>query len=346
MPSHILPINHGNFEVDYSNYIGTRTYVSNGLYSGLRFLVVLLLGCSVAFGVFQGIQLGESLAFKVGISALFVAIEGSLVFFAAVVYPDGVRWVACLIAGVGVIALSVMTTAGFLLSQQYAQEHKLDDVKRAYVERLQTQASMLSVTNVKDRGSLGILNNRIEEGLRDLDTVKGSKSTAFFHGLSATSGYSVEAIQFLGVILVAITSLTTSIALSSYLERLYCSKSLVKWSSDYQVRHKILSAAHKMITGGGPIALLSEDSESLEMVGEEGESRYRRQSGGGDELSESVYQRIKSGLISRELQPSVASIKRAARGSDNAYQAIDRLKREGVLFQAKNGRYGLAQNCA
>jgi len=71
----------------------------------------------------------------------------------------------------------------------------------------------------------------------------------------------------------------------------------------------------------------------------EGKKRFRRRGGKGSGLSDVVYQRIKSKLLRGELSPAVAVLKREAKGADNAYEAIDRLLKEGVVYQAENGRY-------
>lgn len=77
-------------------------------------------------------------------------------------------------------------------------------------------------------------------------------------------------------------------------------------------------------------------------VAEENEqkaARFRRKAGRGDGLSEELYQRIRTKLLRGELPPTVAAIKRVARGTKRTYLVIDRLQSERVVRQAENGRY-------
>lgn len=67
--------------------------------------------------------------------------------------------------------------------------------------------------------------------------------------------------------------------------------------------------------------------------------RFRRKKGKGDGVSEELYQRIRARIISGQLPPTVAAIKKAVRGTTQAYLVIDRLQSERVVRQAENGRY-------
>jgi len=96
--------------------------------------------------------------------------------------------------------------------------------------------------------------------------------------------------------------------------------------------------------GGNPgkgvsrVAIVEDESEE-----EGGKSlRFRRKKGKGDGVSEELYQSIRARIISGQLSPTVAAIKRAARGTTQAYIVIDRLQSERVVRQADNGRYQVA----
>jgi hypothetical protein len=71
-------------------------------------------------------------------------------------------------------------------------------------------------------------------------------------------------------------------------------------------------------------------------------SRFRRKKGRGDGVSEELYQSVRARIISGELSPTVAAIKKAVRGTTQAYLVIDRLQSERVVRQAENGRYQVA----
>jgi ribosomal protein S25 len=74
---------------------------------------------------------------------------------------------------------------------------------------------------------------------------------------------------------------------------------------------------------------------------EEGENkpRFRRKKRAAQGISEELYQRIKSAVISGKIAPTVATLKKEARGTNQAYIVIDRLQSEEVVRQAENGRY-------
>ncbi len=67
--------------------------------------------------------------------------------------------------------------------------------------------------------------------------------------------------------------------------------------------------------------------------------RFRRTKGKGRGVSEELYQSIRAQILAGELYPTVAVLKKVARGTSQAYSVIDRLQSERVVRQAKNGRY-------
>jgi len=83
------------------------------------------------------------------------------------------------------------------------------------------------------------------------------------------------------------------------------------------------------------------DVDKVQVAAEEAQkaARFRRKAGRGDGLSEELYQRIRTKLLRGELPPTVAAIKRVARGTKRTYLVIDRLQAERVVRQAENGRY-------
>jgi RNA:NAD 2'-phosphotransferase (TPT1/KptA family) len=74
----------------------------------------------------------------------------------------------------------------------------------------------------------------------------------------------------------------------------------------------------------------------------EPQARHRRTQGVGDEISDSSYQKIKKAVQEGAVKPSVAQLKKLARGTEKAYQAIDRMLVEEVIQQKKNGRYAIS----
>jgi hypothetical protein len=66
------------------------------------------------------------------------------------------------------------------------------------------------------------------------------------------------------------------------------------------------------------------DVEKVRVAAEEAKkaARFRRKAGRGDGLSEELYQRIRTKLLRGELPPTVAAIKRVARGTKRTYLVI------------------------
>ncbi len=80
-------------------------------------------------------------------------------------------------------------------------------------------------------------------------------------------------------------------------------------------------------------------ADDSEEENDDTKSRFRREKRGGDSIKENVYQRIRSAIVSREIEPSVRSIAKVAKSMKYGYQAIDRMVGEGVIAQSANGRY-------
>lgn len=335
-----------SFDTELSRYTAERKQVSDRLYHFLHTLVGVMALCSIAFAASYAWSLGESLFFRIIITGAAAGIECSLIFFAAAMYPKIVLKVFGVTAGLGVIVISIFTAMSFLLSQQYAAEHQVTEIKKSYATKLQTNLSSLDVTNDADRGTIGRVSDRLEVQLKDLEGEKGSKATAVYHYAAATLGVSVESVSFIMRLVWALVFVSVAIALASFLETIYSPSSLGKWIEQLKKEREVLNRARIDLS-----APLSSPQHSptmhLEKAQEEqineGKSpnRYRRShtDGVGDALSESMYQRIKKAVEEGAVKPSVAQLKKIARGTERAYQAIDRMMGEGVIQQQENGRY-------
>jgi hypothetical protein len=306
--------------------------------------------CSIAFAAFYATQLGESLIFKAVIALAAVGVECSLVFFAALMYPRPVLQVFGAIAGIGVVAISIFTAASFLLSQQYGKDNEVSEARKAYVAKLQASLAQVDVTAQEDRGTIARLNDRIERGLDSLKGVKGSKATAIYHDIAQALGYPVEAVSLWIRLFWALVFVSIAVALASYLETIYSPKSLGRWVSELKRKEVMLADARRdfqhLALAPSTTSSPDADTESDNTV-ESIPARWRRKNrGSGAELPEKTYREVRSALLEGRLTPTVDAIKGITRGTDDAYQAIDRLMGEGVIYQAANGRYQMANGHA
>jgi heme/copper-type cytochrome/quinol oxidase subunit 4 len=339
-----------SFEAEFEKFTAERRQVSDRMYGLLHALVAVMTACSIAFAAFYATQLGESFAFKAVIALAAVGVECSLVFFAAVMYPRPVLQIFGAIAGIGVVAISIFTAASFLLSQQYGKDNETTEARKAYVAKLQASLERMDVTAEEDRGTIARLNDRIERGLDSLKGVKGSKATAIYHDIAQALGYPVEVVSLWIRLFWALVFVSIAVALASYLEIIYCPKSLGRWVDELKRRETLLADARRDFQhiALAPSSTSSPDSDTeTDSAGESTPARWRRKNrGNGAQLPEKTYQEVKLALQSGRLIPTVDAIKGVTRGTDDAYQAIDRLMGEGVIFQAANGRYRRANGHA
>lgn len=338
------------FEDEFQKFTAERRQVSDRMYGLLHALVALMTACSIAFAAFYATQLGESFVFKAVIALAAVGVECSLVFFAAVMYPQAVLKLFGAIAGVGVVAISIFTAASFLLSQQYGKDNEVSEARKVYVAKLQNSLARMDVTAETDRGTTARLNDRIERGLDSLKGVKGSKATAIYRDIAQALGYPVEVVSLWIRLFWALVFVSIAVALASYLETIYCPKSLGRWVSELKRKEELLADARRDFQHLALTPRLTSSPHSAkesDSTAESNHTRWRRKNRGtGAELPENTYREVKSALLSGRLTPTVDAIKGVTRGTDDAYQAIDRLMGEGVIFQAGNGRYRLVNGHA
>jgi hypothetical protein len=351
-----------DFETALGEYTKGRKRVSDGMYSFLRALVYLFTTCAVTMAAFYGMQLGESLLFKVVIVLTAVGIECAVVFFSAVIYPEGVITVAKVLSGVLLPALSLFTVMSFMISQQFAADNSGLEGLRRDVARLEAAAGRLDITKREDRGTIQVTNNRIEEAREKLRRAEaageGSKATAIYHYIAKTTGASVEWVILMIRFAWGLCFVCLTVALDAYVDtRLYSPSSLKRWIDAWKEEGRLFDDARAWRPDAPKI-----EAPRVEEVKEEEDrtpilhysaprvrrpvakaDRYRRtEREDGDGLWEEVYQRVRDAVESGEVKPSVAKIKELAKGTDNAYLAIDRLLKDGVIIQGDNGRYQLA----
>jgi ABC-type multidrug transport system fused ATPase/permease subunit len=358
MSTSSLAVFSASFESEFAKHTEGKKQVSDRLYHFLHMLVLVMAICSIAFAATYAIQLGEGLWFKLVIAGAAVGIECALIFFAATMYPKPVLLTASSIAGIGVVLISIFTAASFLLSQQYAADHKVAEMEKEYLSHLQSNLTSVEIESIKNRGTIAKVSDRIERGLERLQEHKGSKATAIYHAVAQTVGYSVESVSLIIRLIWALVFVSTTIALASYLETVYCPSSLSRWADGLNKQRSVLLGLRSdyeaiSLVENAPAKVPHEKSSTYDLVmnipkaDTEGKlpscnPRYRRTRGGGDYISETMYQRVKKAVLEGTLTPTVTNLRKATRGMDRAYQAIDRLLREGVIFQKSNGRYALA----
>jgi hypothetical protein len=178
-----------DFESSLRLFLKGKKKVSPWMHLFLQILVALFTSCAVAMAASYAVQLGETPVFKGVIIATAVGIECAVVFFSAVIYPRWFLFGNQVLAGVLLPILSVFTIMSFMVSQQFAQDHKVQEMAKTYTQDLQDSASALSISRSGDRASLQITRNRIESMLSE---TKGSKATAVYHYLGQLTGWSVE----------------------------------------------------------------------------------------------------------------------------------------------------------
>jgi len=163
MATHTLSPSPGIFKVEFDKFISERRQVSDRLYKFLHALVMVMTACAVLFAACYGWQLGENLFYR--------------------------------LIGTGVIAISMFTAASFMLSQQFAQDYKVEELAKGYMQQLQEDPGKLSVANAADRGSLAATRNRFEDVLFHFKDSQGSKATAIYAQIAKTTGSSVEVVS-------------------------------------------------------------------------------------------------------------------------------------------------------
>lgn len=344
MTSHILTASSGNIYDVIDSYQNDRRAVSDRMYTLLHCLVILLTGCSICIAGAYAWGLGEGVPQSAILTATAVGIEVALVFFAAVMYPKPVMFVFGLIAGVGVLLISILTITSFLLSQQHQQEHADIRQREAYRAGLMADRAKLDISNPQNRGTMAILSNRIEEADRALLSMKArvpeTKSTAVYHYIAKSFGYPVEAVSLFLRGLYGLIVVCTAVALAGYLETIYSPRSLGQWLRTYESQTKTINGAVERLN-----SLQVAASRRLEIPVSEPESvdsadRHRRTAGVGD-VPDSLYGKVKVSIAS--LAPGAAvpvhQVRAITKRQGLAYGCIDRLLDDGLVRQEKNGRY-------
>lgn len=347
MTSPILTASCGNIHDVIDSYQTDRRAVSDRMYSLLHCLVILLTGCSICIAGAYAWGLGEGVPQSAILTATAVGIEVALVFFAAVMYPKPVMAIFGLIAGVGVLLISILTITSFLLSQQHQQEHADIRTREAYRAGLLADRAKLDISNAKDRGTMAILSNRIEEADRALSGMKArvpeTKSTAVYHYIAKSFGYPVEAVSlalrgFYGLIVVC-----TAVALAGYLETIYSPRSLGQWLRTYESQTKTINGAVERLSNIQvaaqarrlEIPVAESDSDSIEA-----NDRHRRTAGAG-EVPDSLYNKVKTEVASLASGAAIPvhQVRAITKRQTLAYGCIDRLLNENLIKQEANGRY-------
>jgi hypothetical protein len=210
----------------------------------LQLLVALFTSCAVAMAASYAVQLGETPTFKGVIIATAVGIECAIVFFSAVIYPRWFLLTNQILSGILLPILSVFTIMSFMVSQQFAQDHKLEEMAKTYTQSLQEDAGKLSIERAGDRGSLQVTRDRIEGMLDKLSGTKGSKATAIYHYLGKVTGLDVETIVLLIRGLWSLCFVSLCIALDAFVDlRLYSKGGLDKFIREWNEEKDLLDSA-------------------------------------------------------------------------------------------------------
>ena len=233
-----------DFESSLRLFLEGKKKVSPWMHLFLQVLVALFTSCAVAMAASYAVQLGETPVFKGVIIATAVGIECAVVFFSAVIYPRWFLFGSQVLAGVLLPILSVFTIMSFMVSQQFAQDNKVQEMAKTYTQDLQDSASALSISRSGDRASLQLTRNRIEGMLSKFSETKGSKATAVYHYLGQLTGWSVETIVLLVRGLWSLCFVSLCIALDAYVDlRLYSKGGLARFIKDWNEERNLLEGA-------------------------------------------------------------------------------------------------------
>jgi len=233
-----------NFEDSLRMFLWGKKKVSPWMNIFLQLLVALFTSCAVAMAASYAVQLGETHLFKGVIIATAVGIECAVVFFSAVIYPRWFLLTNQVLAGVLLPILSVFTIMSFMVSQQFAQDHTVEEMAKAYVQTLQTDAGKLSIEKNGDRGSLQVTRDRIEGMLDKLSGTKGSKATAIYHYLGKLTGWDVETIVLIVRGLWSLCFVSLCIALDAFVDlRLYSKGGLDKFIREWNEERDLIDTA-------------------------------------------------------------------------------------------------------
>jgi hypothetical protein len=243
-----------------------------------------------------------------------------------------------LLAGVGVLLVSILTITSFLLSQQHEQEHSVLRSKNEYREALLKDKQKLDISNHRDRGTIGIINTRIEVLDREISLLKAkspeTKSTAIYHYVAKTLNQPVEAVSLAFRAIYALIVVCTAVALAGYLETIYSPRSINSWIQSYN--------EGVAITKNGELKHLELTSqEPARKLIEADNQRYRRSIRDDSVVSSSLYSKVRKEVDRIESgQPvPVRNVKKITKKTDLAYGAIDRLINERLIEQNQAGRY-------
>jgi hypothetical protein len=244
MSSKIITALDGDFDTALRTFLRDKKKVSPWMHVFLQLLVALFTSCAVAMAASYAVQLGETPTFKGVIIATAVGIECAIVFFSAVIYPRWFLLTNQILSGILLPILSVFTIMSFMVSQQFAQDHKLEEMAKTYTQSLQEDAGKLSIERAGDRGSLQVTRDRIEGMLDKLSGTKGSKATAIYHYLGKVTGLDVETIVLLIRGLWSLCFVSLCIALDAFVDlRLYSKGGLDKFIREWNEEKDLLDSA-------------------------------------------------------------------------------------------------------
>jgi len=239
-----------DFDTALRTFLQDKKKVSPWMHTFLQLLVALFTSCAMAMAASYAVQLGETPTFKGVIIATAVGIECAIVFFSAVIYPRWFLLTNQILSGILLPILSVFTIMSFMVSQQFAQDHRVEEMAKTYVETLQADAGKLSIGDKGDRGSLQVTRDRIEGMLDKLSGTNGSKATAIYHYLGKVTGLDVETIVLIIRGLWSLCFVSLCIALDAYVDlRLYSKGGLNKFIREWNEEKDLLENARNQARG-------------------------------------------------------------------------------------------------
>jgi hypothetical protein len=327
-----------------------RREVSNAQFLTLTGTLVVIVGCLAAQNALYGQSQGGTLAAMVLLAVLYFAGDIALATLTSLDTRRAAAASLGAIAKVGLILLSLVSGIAFMLSQQ-AQT----DQAASQIPSLERQIAANEEAFARYHKT--ITADRLESLKRQLAAERSrvggdhAATNAIYVYASKLTGYSFEAVSFaIRATWIAIFILT-GMSLSSYLGLLWC-----PWKDARAVKNAVRSHARAMSIRRYQLEIfkahraVSADIEAVEAGSSDRYTRRSRSSGRAPTQDTKVsgktskrYNEIRTLVANGTLNPSVASVRRAAGCGTATAQAYLRQLADEQVIGMKNNRYAVMQ---
>jgi hypothetical protein len=193
----------------------------------------MLMACTIASSATYAITLGSTYWHKAVILVGTVAVEMLLIFLSASLLSRSFAKSLGYVSGILACFLSLAGLSTFFVGQKFeADNGRKIEARLHYDKTLQSSSQALVEAQqkalkggLKDNyranslaNQLAIVRNRQEQSLKKGEKIEGSQATAFFHYLAPMLGVDAKTLIVIFTLLLALTIVSGSIALSAILE--------------------------------------------------------------------------------------------------------------------------------